>query len=59
MRRLLERQAKGYGADELVKEILRYFETKGAERAAGFPPGMSLSCALGSTEYHESAENVC
>ena len=34
----MERQAKGYRADELVREILRYFETKGAELAAGFPP---------------------
>jgi hypothetical protein len=33
----MERQARGYRVDELVKEILRYFETKGAERAAGFP----------------------
>lgn len=34
----IERQAERYGAGDQVKETVRYFETRGAERAEGFPP---------------------
>lgn len=34
----IERQAEIYGAGDKVKEIVRYFATRGVERAEGYPP---------------------
>jgi DNA-binding MarR family transcriptional regulator len=45
----VERQAGKYRANESVKQILRFFETKGAERVDGFPPWSEF--ALRAKEY--------